>query len=228
MFEYPAIASIAMIVVALLEWMDYLFAAPPAPVLYTMVAGAIVAFTIWRFYCMRRHVKALRLAVDGERAVGQFLERFRQSGYQVFHDMLGTGFNVDHVLIGPAGVFTMETKTWSKPTDSDARIMFDGESVKYGSNTPDRDPVTQALAQASWLRALLQESTGKVFHVWPVILFPGWFVEQLPGSKRRVWVLEPKALPGFIDKEPRRLSDEDAKLASFHLSRFIRASQTQS
>ena len=57
----------------------------------------------------------------------------------------------------------------------------------------------------------------------PVIVFPGWFIEQAEGSKREVWVLNPKALPDFIGHEPRKLSDEDVRLASFHLSRFIRA-----
>jgi len=68
-------------------------------------------------------------------------------------------------LIGPAGVFTIETKTWSKPVRGTATITFDGEELKCGSNKPDRDPVIQALAQSSWMRELLKESTGKTFHV---------------------------------------------------------------
>lgn len=37
-----------------------------------------------------------------------------------------------------------------------------------------------------------------------------------------MWVLEHKALLGFLEQEPQRLATEDVKLASFHLSRFIR------
>jgi len=73
------------------------------------------------------------------------------------------------------------------------------------------------------LRELLRESTGKTFHVWPIVLFPGWLIEDSGDTKRRLWVLEPKALPGFLGKEPQRMSPEDVKLASFHLSRFIRS-----
>ena len=62
----------------------------------------------------------------------------------------------------------------------------------------------------------------------PVIVFPGWFVEQRHGpagrSTRDIWVLEPKALPSFLDHEDERLQPEDVKLASFHLSRYARAS----
>ena len=39
--------------------------------------------------------------------------------------------------------------------------------------------------------------------------------------------LEPKALPAFLEKAQRRLSTEDVKLATFHLSRFIRASERE-
>ena len=92
---------------------------------------------------------------------------------------------------------------------------------------PDRDPVIQAKAQATWLRNLLAESTGKSFDVFPVPLFPGWFTEQPPASLRPLWVLEPKALPSFIEREPPRLAAAESKLAAYHLSRYIRAGQKE-
>ena len=86
----------------------------------------------------------------------------------------------------------------------------------------DRDPVAQARGQARWLQDLIEQGTGRKFAVRPVILFPGWFVEQKPGTSRATWVLEPKALPTFLGNEPQVLYPEDVKLAGFHLSRFIR------
>jgi len=169
-------------------------------------------------------LKNLRQAMEGERVVGQFLERLRQDGFQVFHDVVGDGFNVDHVLIGPPGVFTVETKTWSKPASGNAQVVFDGETLKIGSFAPDRDPIVQARAQASWLKQLLLESTGRKFEARPVIVFPGWFVAN-SGGFRDLWVLEPKALLSFLQQEPTRLAPEDVKLASFHLSRLIRSTE---
>lgn len=66
------------------------------------------------------------------------------------------------------------------------------------------------------------ESTGRKFLVRPVVVFPGWHVQQSLGTTRDIWVLEPKALPSFLDRELIVLPTEDVKLASFHLSRFIR------
>jgi hypothetical protein len=51
------------------------------------------------------HLRSLRLAAEDEKAVGQFLEGLRERGYRVFHDVVGDGFNVDHVRIGPARSF---------------------------------------------------------------------------------------------------------------------------
>jgi hypothetical protein len=55
-----------------------------------------------------------------------------------------------------------------------------------------------------------------------VVVFPGWFVEQR-SPRSAVWVLEPKALPGFIEKEPSTLAQADVALAAYHLSRYIRS-----
>ena len=54
---------------------------------------------------------------------------------------------------------------------------------------PDRDPIVQAQAQAGWLKQLMRESTGREFPVAPVILFPGWYVEQSDASLRKVQLL---------------------------------------
>jgi hypothetical protein len=121
-------------------------------------------------------------------------------------------------------LFTIETKTWSKPARGEPRIDFDGERVVAAGYVPDRDPVVQAKAQAGWLRQVIEETARRRVFVWPVVLFPGWFVRQTEGSTRDVWVLEPKALPGFLAHVRDRLSPDDVKLIGSHLSRHIRAS----
>ena len=127
------------------------------------------------------------------------------------------------MLIGPAGVFTIETKTWSKPLRGDARIAYDGNTLIVAGRVPDRDPLVQAKAQANWLRALLTESTGRRIEVQPVVVFPGWFVEAASGAQRAVWVLEPKGLPAFLDRQAQRMAGEDVKLAAYHLARHVRS-----
>ncbi len=224
-YEQPALVALFAVLLAAFEWFRYYRRFPPSPWIFSAFAAVALLYAGWRTWRLLRKARALRLGMAGEKAVGQFLERLRGSGYDVYHDVLAPNFNVDHVLIGPAGIFALETKTWSKPEGVDARIRFKGEQLLAGDQVPDRDPVAQAKAQARWLRNLLADSTGRSLDVFPVLLFPGWFTDQPPPSLRPLWVLEPKALQSFLEREPQRLPAADSKLAAYHLSRYIRASE---
>lgn len=218
----PGLLVTVFILWAANEWIRYWFPSPPKPWIATFFAGAVVIYAIWQVSRTWPKIRMLKLAEDGEKAVGQLLENLRASGYSVFHDLVGTDFNVDHVIIGPAGAFTIETKTWNKPGKGSPKITFDGETLLAAGWEPDRNPVIQAKAQASWLQRLLAESTGKTLPVRPVVVFPGWYIEDSRASRKDLWVLEPKALSAFLANEPGVVSVEDVKLASYHLSRFIR------
>lgn len=221
---WAAVAAM-MVILAGLEWWRSIKQIPFSPVLFPLAALVTVAILALRIVSLRPKLKALRQGSDGEKAVGEFLERLRGNGYQVFHDIIAKGFNIDHVLIGPTGIYALETKTLSKPIGRDARITFDAGRVLKGGIELDRNPATQARAQAGWLRSQLEESTGRKLEVFPVVLFPGWFVEPIAKSEtgaQQLWMLEPKALPAFLAKEPARIAPEDVKLIAFHLSRYIR------
>lgn len=215
---------VCSLVITLMEWWRWWFPSPPRPILFTVLTVAVTAYITRRLFVLRRKVRQLRLARDGERAVGQFLETLRTRGYRVLHDLIGDGFNVDHTLIGPAGIFTVETKTYHKPAKGKPEIVYDGERVTVAGHVPDRDPIVQGKAQARWLQNVLQESTGRRFAVRAVVLYPGWFIKMTAKPHDdTVWVLNPKALPAFLEHQPTQFPETDAQLATYHLSRFIRA-----
>jgi hypothetical protein len=87
--------------VALMEWIGYLTHSPRHPGLFTSVALAACIVGAWRVRQIRRRLKQLKLGRDGEKCVGQFLERLRNGGSHVFHDIPASGFNLDHVIISP-------------------------------------------------------------------------------------------------------------------------------
>ena len=73
---------------------------------------AIIVTGVAAIGYLRLLPKARRL-VRGERGemqVAEVLEDLRSSGYRPFHDLKRDGFNIDHVLVGPGGVFAIETK----------------------------------------------------------------------------------------------------------------------
>lgn len=208
----------------ILEWFRWLTKAYPHPLLLTAIVLPWLSYAIFKLYRIRQTIKRLRIARDGEKAVGQYLSDLREQGHRTYHDVIGSDFNIDHVIISDRGIYTVETKTYSKPETGRPTIVFDGEQIKINNTTfAQPDAVIQAQAQAKWLQTLLKESTGKDFAVKPVIVFPGWFIEATPAAKLSpVWVLNPKALPGFLNHQPQVLAQEDVQLASYHLSRYIR------
>lgn len=219
----PAFMAAAIaIVFAAYEWIRSFVSMPPQPIITSFVALLAVAYAAYTYVKLRRQISSLRLGLEGEKSVGQFLEANRKPGWHVLHDIPGTGFNVDHVLITPHGVFAIETKTFSKPPRANASVEFDGERISVDGFEPDRNPVAQARAVRDWVRDLLYDTTGIRYPVRGVVVLPGWYVR---GPKDRgsndVWVLNPKALPSFIEHERIQVPDEDVALAYSRLSNYI-------
>lgn len=213
---------------AAMEWLRSWLNPKPQPIVYTVAAAIAVGICAWKFKSITRELRQLRQGRDGERIVGQFLEDLREKGYRIIHDIPGKKFNIDHVLIGPHGVFTVETKTISKPARGEAKITFDGEHVFVRGFKPDRDPIVQARAEADWLNTFFQDSAGRKVVVQPIVVYPGWFVEDPPkGTRSDVWVLNPKVLPAFIEHRREMVSPEDVKLLSYHLSRYVRTENVE-
>jgi hypothetical protein len=217
----PLIMAFFGIGVAVFEWWRYLRQAPPQPMLLSAIAFIAVVYGAYKFAVLKKRIRSLRLGMEGEKAVGQFLECLRSKGCKVFHDIVGDGFNVDHVVIAPQGVFTIETKTFSKPLQGQAKALSDGERITFNGWVPERNPVAQARAAGDWLKGLLLETTDRKFPVRGVVVLPGWYVESTPGSRSDVWVLNPKALPAFIEHQPVVLKDEDIALASSRLINYV-------
>lgn len=220
----PAVLISLTFVLFVLAVANYFFPSSPRTlVLVTaLYFGGALVWGLPRYFRARTKIKHLRQGRDGERAVAEYLDLLRDDGYRVLHDLQGEGFNVDHVIIGPQGVYTIETKTISKPVRGNPTIHYDGSQVRIGAFTPDRNPVTQAAAQASWLRRVLAESTGKTFTVQPVVVFPGWFVEGPKNGSAKVWVIEPKMLQGRLRDQPTFMNASDISLCVFHLKRLLR------
>lgn len=64
-------------------------------------------------FAPRQSTEAWRVGAQGERLTGRALEKLPGS-YRVLHDlpMPRSNANIDHVVVGPTGVFTVETKNY--------------------------------------------------------------------------------------------------------------------
>ncbi len=203
------------------EWFRWFTKTPSSPWLITAVAALAFVYALVRQTSAKRRLDALKLGRDGERAVAEELDKVRSTGAIVFHDIVGDGFNIDHVVISSHGIYAIETKALSKAPG--AEVSFDGTTLLVNGRTLDRDPIAQAAAAADWIKTTLRTMTTKDYPVRPVVVLPGWYVNPVSEHHRaRVWVLNPKALPAFVVREPAVVSEEDLRLAVFFLARYIK------
>ena len=201
---------------------------PPSSFLLIVYLGAAVgtavvfSLKIFRLMHTRTHY---RLGYDCELMVGQGLHSLLAEGFRVFHDFPGDGFNIDHIAIGPTGVFAIETKGRAKSSKAENRnweVRYDGRQLAFPGWTETR-PITQAVDQAKWLCAWLCQATGSETPVEPVLAVPGWYIKRTgPGGLR---VYNGKN-PGFLARGVQVLSDEQIQAIAFQVERQCRAVAT--
>ncbi|MGA3007422.1 MAG: nuclease-related domain-containing protein [Opitutaceae bacterium] len=146
------------------------------------------------------------LGLYGEKAVAEALIPLLAEGYHIFHDVPceygDTTFNIDHIVIGPSGVFCIETKTRRKGKAIQGRqeheITFDGEQLIYPWGE-DTHGLAQARRQAEWLAQWIYQLIGERLLVTPVLTFPGWWVSTT--TLRDLKVLNPKQLGATIHSD---------------------------
>ena len=207
------------ILIALIEWSKWYFNTPPQPLFWTLLAVIVCIYFVRKILGYAKEIKNYQLGRDGEMIVGESLDKLREKGYKVFHDIIGEGFNIDHILVGPSGVFTVETKTISKKGNQ--KIFYDGVNIKIDGLSFSRNPITQAKNQKYWLENFIFEHTKIKIEIKPVVIYPGWFIE---GKSRNVevWVLNEKAFPNFLKNEKPILSAEQINIIASHIENYNR------
>jgi Nuclease-related domain len=171
----PLLVTSLLGMLAVMEWLDLAF--KHSPWIWTVLFVASAFFTASRYRSMKIELRQRHQGIQGERIVGQLLENMRSLGCKIYHDISEEKYNIDHVIIGPHGVFSIETKAPSMPSKGRPTVDFDGETVTVGAYKPEKDPVIQARAAARRVQAILRQMTGQEIHVTPVLLYVNWFVE---------------------------------------------------
>jgi hypothetical protein len=133
---------------------------------------------------LKREMKNLRMGLRGEQAVAEILHcsDVAGAGYVSFHDVpKDGGGNIDHIAIGPGGVFVIETKMRSQrkpePQKKRNRLWFDGTKTDFPSGNYDYK-ATQQVAQngemvAKWIRSMAPNAP-----IESLLVYPGWEVHQ--------------------------------------------------
>jgi len=136
-----------------------------------VVAGFVTALVLAvRWLMARLKQRSERyLAFFGERVVAEFLEPLKVSGWRIFHDVpCETGrekFNIDHIAIGPGGVYAIETRTRPKGSAREGRddykVFYDGEQLNWPWGE-DQHGVVPAMGNAKWLQNWLGQDDRSI------------------------------------------------------------------
>jgi hypothetical protein len=129
---------------------------------------------------------------SAEEHVGGLLEQLSGRDWRVLHDAsLGHG-NIDHILIGPGGVFTVETKSHPGPV----RV-----GRLHGAT----------LRQAQAERKAIESITG--VGVEPLLVFSRAWVDRPLARRKGVRVVPARMLLAHLIKQPEALSREEIQQA---------------
>jgi hypothetical protein len=199
-------------------------------VIITLVLLVLVVLYLYikKLYLLLQIRHTYRVGLDAELAVGQELNYLMLEGFQVFHDFPQEQNNIDHIAIGPAGVFAIETRGILKPETGKgaaaARLIYDGQSLIF----PDKHKISEPIAQARKQAAALAEWLGSVIDepvdVQAALALPGWVVER---KKQDGFVLLSGRKKDFLQalkdrKGEKDLSDELIRQIAHHLSEKCR------
>ena len=191
-------------------------------ILYVATGVAILLVSIWKLYVLMRRSIDYRSGLDAEVAAGQELDQLMRQGAVVFHDLPANGFNIDHVLVCPGGLFAIETKSRLKAVarDHDAfKVTFDGEQLLFPTWS-EIEPLRQARRQAKWLGEEISKAVGEHVECGAVLALPGWFVTQTGRSDVRV--LNPKNFRFLLDQKAGNLHSTLVNRIAYQLEQKCR------
>jgi len=137
-----------------------------APVLFGFAGIFIVVLWLaWDFY---DGVSSYFKGARGEEIVAVQLVAGLPQGYHVFHDLeLSGAAPIDHLVVGPSGVFVIETKFWS------GRVTCENNLLMVDGGEPSRSPVEQAGVEVNALHQWFSEKMKDVPAITPVVCFAG-------------------------------------------------------
>lgn len=137
-----------------------------------------------------------RKGTAGEAFIGSVLERLSDE-YYVINDLSTPYGNLDHVVIGPTGIFVIDTKNWRGVVRADGK----GELLLNGKPT-DKPETGNFQARIMEIRKrFLSLCTLDDIYFQAVFVFPVAYVEAPWGSTRHVNCMTDEKIVDYIENQ---------------------------
>lgn len=219
-----------LLILFMISCVYWYFDVVPNPLVFLVIIVIVAPVAVWRGMVLLRKIRSYRRGYLGEVYVGQTLQELVAHGYAIFHDIDGgAGGNIDHAVVGPGGIFAIETKTRGKPLDQKAVIEYDGQELMInGTNASQwlgRHPIDQSKTAARIFHDQILNCSGKKFYVQPVLLFPGWWVKEQK-EMQDVWVLTPERFVQRLRTINQKMTEDQVGLVIHNLRRTLKRPNT--
>ncbi|MBP5351518.1 MAG: NERD domain-containing protein [Fibrobacterales bacterium] len=201
---WPAMLAVAGVTILTMEWLYAFEKVQPNIWRGVLLAAISMAYFGYKAYRTRHKLRSYKRGEEGERIVAQAIEQdLVPLGYVAFHDIPlekdGRRFNIDHLLVGPNGIFAIETKYYTKPAKGSPEVKYDGKQILWnGVAHRDRDEIAQTMNNAQSARTLISELTGMNVFVHPVLCAVGWYAKSNDLYGNPVLLTMEKTLKGTI------------------------------
>lgn len=129
-------------------------------------------FEIGKTIRARSHVRYLR---DANVAVGHQLQRFASGTTRVYHDVATDHDIVDHVVVGPSGVYAINVVARKSRKPGSAHL--DGNTLFFSDSEAEL-PITDIAEKTTRLEKEFRELLGRRVRVRSVIATPGWEIGE--------------------------------------------------
>jgi hypothetical protein len=166
---------------------------------FGILSAGFILYGMSKIKRLKARRRRLYIRYEGQLAVAQEVSRLIPEGHRVYHDFPTDRFHIDHIIVGPQGVFTVTAKVFpQKPTyRGESHAMLDGRRIIFG-NKRDHRTLAYAAFQASWLAKWLLTATGEALAVQPILTIPGWRIKTL--RKSDVLAVEPFAIGEAVSR----------------------------
>ncbi len=189
---------------------------PPQPQTWLTLALAgsgVCVVVCWRLFHRCRN---LNRGEVGERKVAEALDELRGLGYAPFHDLRREGYNIDHVVVGPAGVFAIETKFRSGYGEIEFR---NGEGLFVGGRKEEADALLQARRNAVDVGRTLKDDCKIDRWVQPLVVFVGDWRIKNKWRNTDARVLTVDQISRYFEQLQPELTRDEIRLIASHLER---------
>lgn len=147
-----------------------------------VVLGAIAeAYVLFRYFCARADYRTNLREYKTKLLTAEALYPFEDRGDFVCHELRLGHLDIDHILVGTKGIFTIQTHPRAlvseNPDGCKDTVSYDGRGIYFPKGMDDNE-LTRALESAELLSAWLSRGLNMPVACRAIISMPGWRVKR--------------------------------------------------